>query len=248
MSHVLSSLEAKTGIKPTTRASYYRLLLPVLDLQLDDPDIMSWVQTIPNPNTKRATLIALRSVGYEYEGTKPKVTRSFPRRYDIPDEESLRLMASYSKYEVTILSMMYLGLRLGEACIVSRKDLMPGNRIYISKQVAEWSENNKRMTEVREPKSAAAVIDCPPWLAERLPKIPTPLVPTNVRAALHWTSKRYLGTLVNPHMLRHFYVTYMVRAGVPLPVVQRQARHADIKTTMVYTDLQSYRMGLFDNM
>ena len=75
MVHVLSSLDAKQGIKPTTRASYYRLLLPVIDLSIDDPSILEWAKRIPNPNTKRSTLIALRSIGYEVGGVAPKVTR-----------------------------------------------------------------------------------------------------------------------------------------------------------------------------
>jgi len=247
MVHVLSSLDAKQGIKPTTRASYYRLLLPVIDLSIDDPSILEWAKRIPNPNTKRSTLIALRSIGYEVGGVAPKVTRSFARHYDLPDEESLRLMFSYNKYEVQYLTMMYLGLRLGEACHVSKQDLMPGGRIFIQEQVAEWVEDGRRVTEVREPKSIPAVIDCPPWLADRLPKVAPDFVPTNVRAALHYTSKRYLGKLVNPHSLRHWCATFMIRKGVPLPVVQRQMRHSDISTTLrIYAEFGGDRMSLFD--
>lgn len=248
---IIDALDARDNIKETTRASYWRLLRPVHHNQLNDEAVMDWVSNIPNPNTKRATLIALRAVGYNYRGSKPKVTRGFPRVYDLPAEDELRLMFSYSRrYEVQFLSMMYLGLRLGEACIVNQTQLLPGSRIYINQQVAEWRECIEgtfiRKTSIRETKSTATVIDCPPWLAERLPKKPTPLVPTNVRAALHWTSNRYLGRTVNPHMLRHWYVTHMIESGVPLPVVQRQARHAYIQTTMVYTNLQNYRMTLFD--
>jgi len=247
MVHVLSSLDAKQGIKPTTRASYYRLLLPVIDLSIDDPSILEWAKRIPNPNTKRSTLIALRSIGYEVGGVAPKVTRSFARHYDLPDEEDLRLMFSYNKYEVQYLTMMYLGLRLGEACHVSKQDLMPGGRIFIQEQVAEWVEDGRRVTEVREPKSIPAVIDCPPWLAELLPKVAPDYVPTNVRAALHYTSKRYLGKLVNPHSLRHWCATFMIRQGVPLPIVQRQMRHSDISTTLrIYAEFGGDRMTLFD--
>lgn len=244
---IRQALEDKSGIKATTRASYWRLLLPILDLTTDDPSILPWVDQIANPNTKRATLIALRGIGYTCDGEKPKVTRGYPRHYTMPDEEELRLLFSYSKYEVQYLSCMYLGLRLGEACHVSKRDLMPGGRIFIQKQVAEWVEDGKRKTEVREPKSVPAVIDCPPWLAERLPKEAPDHVPTNVRAALHWMSKNKLGQLVNPHMLRHWCATYMIRQGVPLPIVQRQMRHAHISTTLaIYAEFGGDRMSLFD--
>ncbi len=39
---------------------------------------------------------------------------------------------------------------------------------------------------------------------------------------------------VTPHDLRRTYVTGLVRAGVPLPTVQKLAGHADIKTTIEY--------------
>jgi len=246
---VRESISGKSGIKPSTRASYLRLLNCVLDNELHDTSIMDWASTISNPNTKRSTLIALRSIGYEVGGVAPKVTKAYARHYDLPDEEDLRLMFSYNKYEVQYLTMMYLGLRLGEACHVSKQDLMPGGRIFIQKQVAEWIEDGKRVTEVREPKSVPAVIDCPPWLAERLPKTAPDLTPTNVRAALHYTSKRYLGKLVNPHSLRHWCATFMIRQGVPLPVVQRQMRHSDISTTLrIYAEFGGDRMSLFDNV
>lgn len=239
---------AKSNIKDTTRASYLALLKPVLDCSLDDPDVMDWANNIPNPNVKRSAIIALRAAGYEYKGVKPKTPKAYPRRYDLPDEEELLLLFSYTKkYRVQYLCMMYLGLRLGEACIVNKSHLLPGPRLYVTQQVAEWrDENGKRKTEIREPKSTPAVIDIPQWLADELPDKPNPLVPSNVRAALHWASNKYLGKTVNPHQLRHWNITTMIERGVPMPIVQRQARHSFIQTTMVYADLHNRRMTLFD--
>lgn len=48
-----------------------------------------------------------------------------------------------------------------------------------------------------------------------------------------------LGPDVTPHVLRHTAITRMVRAGVPLPVVQEIVGHADIHTTMQYTHVDS---------
>jgi len=36
------------------------------------------------------------------------------------------------------------------------------------------------------------------------------------------------------HSLRHTFCTWMIQAGVPVPVVQKLAGHADVKTTMQY--------------
>ena len=39
------------------------------------------------------------------------------------------------------------------------------------------------------------------------------------------------------HSLRHTYISWMIMKGVPVPVVQKRAGHADIKTTMGYAHL-----------
>ena len=39
------------------------------------------------------------------------------------------------------------------------------------------------------------------------------------------------------HSLRHTYISWMIMKGVPVPVVQKLAGHADIKTTMGYAHL-----------
>lgn len=149
----------RQGLQQTTVASYLKFLEPVLDKSLTDPTVVDWVETIGNPNTRRSCVIALRAAGYTHNGNKIKTPKGYPRRYDLPDEEDLLIMFSYSKYEVQYLSMTYLGLRLGEACIVNKHQLMPGNQIIIDRQVAEWRHEGKRCTAIRQPKSRDAVID-----------------------------------------------------------------------------------------
>lgn len=39
------------------------------------------------------------------------------------------------------------------------------------------------------------------------------------------------------HMMRHFYITHLLRKGVPVAVVQKCAGHSNIKTTINYTHL-----------
>lgn len=39
---------------------------------------------------------------------------------------------------------------------------------------------------------------------------------------------------LTPHVLRHSCITWLIERGVPVPVVQRFAGHADITTTMRY--------------
>lgn len=60
-----------------------------------------------------------------------------------------------------------------------------------------------------------------------------------------YVSKRFLRYVrlaklpegISFHTLRHTYVSWMIMAGVPVPVVQKLAGHADITTTMRYAHL-----------
>jgi site-specific recombinase XerD len=48
------------------------------------------------------------------------------------------------------------------------------------------------------------------------------------------------GKTVNPHMLRHWYATDMIRRGVNPEVVRRQMRHKNVSVTLrIYTQVKS---------
>ena len=45
---------------------------------------------------------------------------------------------------------------------------------------------------------------------------------------------------VNPHMLRHFYATEMIKRGVNPEIVRRQMRHKNVSTTLrIYTQVRT---------
>ena len=46
-----------------------------------------------------------------------------------------------------------------------------------------------------------------------------------------------VSTNLHCHIARHFYITRLIRSGVPLTTVQRCAGHSNIKMTMRYTHL-----------
>jgi len=46
-----------------------------------------------------------------------------PRRYVLPDEDTLRLALMTTPHETRGLLMMYCALRLGEACAVTSRDV-----------------------------------------------------------------------------------------------------------------------------
>ena len=48
------------------------------------------------------------------------------------------------------------------------------------------------------------------------------------------------GKTVNPHMLRHWYATDMIRRGINPEVVRRQMRHKNVSVTLkIYTQVRS---------
>ena len=54
---------------------------------------------------------------------------------------------------------------------------------------------------------------------------------------LHYVRLAKLPEGLSFHSLRHTYISWMIMAGVPVPVVQKLAGHADLKTTMGYVHL-----------
>ena len=243
MVSTVSDLLDEKDVLPTTLASYRALLRPVAHLCLEEREsIDAFLRSRSNVNTRRATAIALRAIGYNC-----KIPRGIPRRYDLPDEDTLRIVLSYSKYEVQYLTMMYAGLRIGEAAYANKTQLLPGGQFMVDMQVAEYHDGSGYHHEVRHPKGSAAAIDFPPWLAQLLPDEYAGHVPYRLRASLYYTSKRQLGRSINAHSLRHWYATTMIDRGIPLPIVQRQMRHSDIATTLrTYAQFEKTRMSLFD--
>jgi integrase len=52
--------------------------------------------------------------------------------------------------------------------------------------------------------------------------------------------KRTGGKKINPHMLRHWYATDMIKRGVNPEIVRRQMRHKNVSVTLkIYTQVRS---------
>ncbi|MDQ0793546.1 tyrosine-type recombinase/integrase [Streptomyces sp. B1I3] len=183
--------------------------------------------TIVNVNTKRKHTVALRTL---FRDVLPdikdlKICKSVPRVYDFPTKEEMLEVVEATPYRFYGLLMMYAGLRIGEACAVSPKDVK-GNVLKVHKQRDEdgllWLS-----------KTQGEVI-IPEWLADEVrAHTPSTVTPGAVRESL-WRYGRKLGITVNPHMFRHFYATTMVGQKVNPEIAKRQLRHSDLKTTLGY--------------
>lgn len=220
------------GLRQSTLLSYKRLLgyLGLLNLPLSDVTselVSDALWRLDNPNTRRAAVIAVRSV----LGLSIKIPRGIPRRYDLPSEDTLRLALMTSPHEVRGLLMMYAGCRVGEACAITATDVS-GDRLSITKQVVQLHETGKPTTNRIGPvKTTEAEVVIPHWLAVRVLTLSETTKPDVVRESLRRAGAK-VGIALTPHMLRHWFATTMLDRGAPLPLVQKQMRHSDIAVTL----------------
>lgn len=226
------------GLRQSTVISYERLLgrLGLLDKDIDDvaqAQTVDALWTIDNPNTRRAAVIALRSVF----GWTMRIPRGVPRRYELPDEDTLRLALMTSPHEPRGLLMMYAGLRIGEACAVTAADVA-GDRLRVDKQVQQLHRTGKPTTTRLGPvKTNVADVVIPRWLATIALTLDATAKPDGVRESLRRAGLK-VSIKLNPHLLRHWYATTLIGRGVPLNIVAEQLRHSDVAVT-----LRTYSQG-----
>lgn len=223
------------NLRQSTAWSYRRLLLGagITDDSLSRDDVESLMYNIENLATRRATVIAVRSV----LGHQIKIPRSPKRSYVLPEESALRLALMTSPHEVRGLLMMYAGCRVGEACAVTQRSVN-GDKLLIDRQIVqlqasprETGLDSQRVLRVGPVKCSEAVVTIPHWLSPLVETISDTAIPSQVRESLRRAGQR-VGIKINPHMLRHWYATTMLERGAPHTLVQKQMRHTDIATTL----------------
>lgn len=224
-------LRWRKGLRRSTVLSYQRLLtqLGVLDSDPTKEEVLAALWTLDNPNTRRAAVIAIRSVF----GWDIKIPKAVPRRYDLASEDTYRLALMTSPHEARGLLMMYAGLRISEACAITYQDVS-GDRLAVNKQYQELHETGKPTTYTIGPLKSAcsdSTIVIPHFLTDVVLSLTDTPVPGRVRESLRRAGHK-VGIHLTPHSLRHWYATTMLQRGVPLPVVQKQMRHSDIAVTL----------------
>jgi len=241
----LNEVAVARDLRPSTRITYRRCLLQ-LGLELDESaagvtkervEDAAW--TLPNPNTRRNALIAARTVF----GFTLRIGRSVPRRYDLPDEDTLRLALMTSPFEIRGLLAMYTGLRLGESCAVTR-DSITGRHLRIDKQAQTLRQTGQpTVTRLVPTKSYEADVWCPEWLLERVAGVAAWDKPDPVRESLRRAFTRVGIEGMTVHGLRHWFASTALDRGAPVMLVSRALRHSDISTTLrTYHDTRTDSM------
>lgn len=234
-------------LKYGTRQSYFKIIksLGFWDMQIADLNcatIFDKVDQLRSHNVKKNIYICLRSVFRDLGIFKDlPILQGISKTYDLPSQEVLHEIIERSKYRRILFLCMYAGLRVGEACAVIPSQL-EGNYLTVDRA---FSQDGKHLGS---PKTYGKVV-IPDWLAEEVRNMredeiwkigmPTQLVSW----ACGNLSKRRGQIRINPHMLRHWYATELIRLNTNPEIVRRQLRHKNIETTMkIYVQINSQEL------
>ncbi len=178
---------------------------------------------------------------FRYRGTKVKF-KYLPAAEPIPNfltlEQSRALLKSaLNPMDRAILSvLLYAGLRASELCKLKVKDIDLEQRLITVRK----PKNRRDDIAVISDKSAAILSQ---WLRIHNGQTEHLFYTANGDLsydALHYRFEKYskrLGFKVHPHMLRHTLGTQLIANGLDVTFVQKQLRHKNIKSTMIYVHL-----------
>ena len=207
--------------------------------------IRNKVDSERNHNSRRRLYITARSIFKDLGICQDlPVLESISRIYSFPTQEQMEYLINKSKYRLQLLLCMYGGLRVGEACAVTPAKL-EGNYLKVDEAFSQDG------LHLGSPKTVGKVL-LPDWLADEIRNMDSEqfwklgMTTKMVSGSIYKISRfkeaqRLTGGLgINPHMLRHWYATDMIKRGISPEVVRRQMRHKKIETTMkVYAQVNS---------
>lgn len=236
--------------KYQTRQTYFKDIkrLGIWDLDISSIDsalIRNTVEQIKTQSTRKRLYITARSVFREMGLFQDLPNLEAEGKiYDIPTQEELEWLIDRSKYRIQLLLCMFGGLRVGEACAVTPEKLS-GNYLDVNQAFSQDG------LHLGSPKTYGKIL-LPDWLAEEVRNMPESSIwkiGTPTKLVTHSCYKLSRGKkfkemtggkTVNPHMLRHWYATDMIRRGVNPEVVRRQMRHKNVSVTLkIYTQVRS---------
>ena len=207
------------GLRPKTVQTYRERLAAIgahLDMTLDDAQ--QRIDGIANPNTRRATALAVRSI----IGLEVRIGLSVSRQWEMPTIEDIHTAAAGSQYATRLYLMAVCSLRLAEAAAVTR-DSLHQSQLVVDRQV----DDDLRFQPV---KAGEGLVYCPTWLCERVTALDAPVRPKTLQNHLAYLSRKH-GKHFNASTVRSFSANNLLRSSVDLPTVSRHLRHASVEMT-----------------
>ena len=216
-------------LDPATRAKYLSICRKYgLAVGTTWADVSRAVEGTRNQNTRRSDIIALRTIlGNDGALRIPKAMR---RVYQMPVPQQIRERAA-GPYEGYILVMAWAGLRIGEAVAMRAQDICTNGSQYWINVTASRQNLGGRY---KDPKSGQGRVFIPQWLYDALQGFDHPDILPN--SLYKWMRRRGL----QPHGLRHFYCTTLVRSVSNVEMARRQMRHSNLQTTLgIYFEVEA---------
>jgi len=236
--------------KYQTRQTFFKDLkrLGIWDLDVEQVNsalIRDVVEQLTTQSTRKRLYITARSIFRDLGKCQDLPNLEAEGKiYDIPPQEQLEWLIDRSKYRLQLLLCMFGGLRVGEACAVTPEKLS-GDYLDVNQA---YSQDGLHLGS---PKTYGKIL-LPHWLAEEVKNMQPEQLWTLGRTTKLVSHSCYKlsrgekfknlsgGKTVNPHMLRHWYATDMIRRGVNPEVVRRQMRHKNVSVTLkIYTQVKS---------
>jgi len=129
--------------------------------------------------------------------------------------------------------LVFTGCRLGEAVLLTRRDLDAKRRIVVIKQLKKRGEFQRVV-----PVPSSLYWDIMAYyldrvVEERLFNIST----RQARNIVYAFTEKYLKKRIRPHAIRHSYAVAVLKATKNLEAVRRLLGHSDYSTIKVYLDL-----------
>ena len=236
--------------KYQTRQTFFKDLkrLGIWDLEVEQVNsalVRDVVEQLTTQSTRKRLYITARSIFRDLGKCQDLPNLEAEGKiYDIPPQEQLEWLIDRSKYRLQLLLCMFGGLRVGEACAVTPEKLS-GDYLDVNQA---YSQDGLHLGS---PKTYGKIL-LPHWLAQDVRNMQpeqlwslgrtTKLVSHSCYKLSRGEKFKKLsgGKTVNPHMLRHWYATDMIRRGVNPEVVRRQMRHKNVSVTLkIYTQVRS---------
>lgn len=164
----------------------------------------------------------------------PKVTSNRSRRVPTRAEFDRLVENASDDRDRAIIYMLANGLRVSEVVSVRASDLLiaPDGSTVIVRVVGKGQK--ERLVPLGEPAARALGR----WLRHQVnPDRLFPVTTRQAQEAVYRAVRRAGLSDISAHTLRHYYATRLIRAGAPLPAVQRLLGHSSLNTTQVYLDL-----------
>lgn len=155
-----------------------------------------------------------------------------------PEEEAIILAILEEKgihIRLAFKTMLYTGLRVGEAAALGPKDIITiDNRVVLIVKNAKGGKS--RQVPITDPETALELLDYQKDIPSEEPlfRVSKRTLQDHARRIKHRTGIQFY-----PHRLRHTFATELLAKDTRLDVIQRVMGHADISTTRKYAETQN---------